>query len=446
MTEQARPRTVPRVLSVVASLLVVGGIIAIVAALRAQGGPPQPNASAAGVIAPIVTRPSTTTAPLVPQSAHATTTSIGVPESAPISLTIPSIGVQSTLVRLGLDSTGSVEVPTDFHVAGWYERSVTPGTTGPAIILGHVDSKSGPGIFFRLGQLRPGDHVAIARADGSHADFVITGVRSYAKAEFPTLAVYANTPVPTIRLITCGGAFDCAYWPLSLEHDRLRPAPRLLEHETRDDVRPDSGPATTAQALRGSCARMHRRRLARCVRNRYAAHGLDRTVDAPSTRAVLAGSPSPTTKMICARAVQDEMRATLGVSTTRPVVATWRNGRRVPLHISPRQLHVGGPPTRRQGRGRALFRHPRNAARTYAAPGRARPTCGGNRGRHGARPKGRRCSLRRPSRSATEIRKPERHASPTSPSASPRRSWAAGPSRDVRRAHEVRHQRSRARP
>jgi sortase (surface protein transpeptidase) len=99
-------------------------------------------------------------------------------------------------------------VPTSFHAAGWYQHSVTPGQVGPPVILGHVDSTSGPGIFYRLGSLRPGDTVTITRADGKTVTFVITGVRQYAKTAFPTLDVYGNTTVPTIRLVTCGGTFD----------------------------------------------------------------------------------------------------------------------------------------------------------------------------------------------------------------------------------------------
>jgi hypothetical protein len=78
------------------------------------------------------------------------------------------------------------------------------------VILGHVDSMSGPGIFYRVGALHPGDTVAVTRADGKTVTFVITGVRQYSKTAFPTLDVYGNTPVPTIRLVTCGGAFDSA--------------------------------------------------------------------------------------------------------------------------------------------------------------------------------------------------------------------------------------------
>jgi len=128
----------------------------------------------------------------------------------PVAISIPSIGVHSSIVELGLNADRTVEVPRSFHEAGWYKYGVEPGQTGPSVYLGHVDSVSGPGIFYRLGALRPGDHVVIQRADGRTVTFVITGVRQYAKTAFPTLDVYADTPIPTIRLVTCGGTFDSA--------------------------------------------------------------------------------------------------------------------------------------------------------------------------------------------------------------------------------------------
>jgi sortase (surface protein transpeptidase) len=132
----------------------------------------------------------------------------GLAPSVPTAITIPSIGVSTPLVQLDQNADGSVQVPTSFHVAGWYRRSVTPGQIGPTVILGHVDSKAGPGIFYRLGALRPGNLVAVTRADGSTVRFEITGVREYLKTQFPTISVYGNTATATLRLVTCGGTFD----------------------------------------------------------------------------------------------------------------------------------------------------------------------------------------------------------------------------------------------
>ena len=132
--------------------------------------------------------------------------------SVPVSLDIPAIGVHSDLLALGLNADRSVEVPpldTPDSQAGWYRYSPTPGELGPAIILGHVDSAAyGPGVFYRLGALRPGDLVRITRADGKVAIFRVDRNVRYPKNSFPTDEVYGNIDHPGLRLITCGGRFD----------------------------------------------------------------------------------------------------------------------------------------------------------------------------------------------------------------------------------------------
>jgi sortase (surface protein transpeptidase) len=129
---------------------------------------------------------------------------------APIGLIIPSIGVRSRLVRLGLTSAGALQVPATASVAGWYTGSSRPGAVGTAVIVGHIDSETAPGVFFRLRVLRRGRLVYVRRADGSLAVFRVTAVRSYAKDDFPTAAVYGPAPTAQLRLITCGGEFDFA--------------------------------------------------------------------------------------------------------------------------------------------------------------------------------------------------------------------------------------------
>jgi LPXTG-site transpeptidase (sortase) family protein len=126
----------------------------------------------------------------------------------PVALTIPAIGVSTSLVHLGLTSSGTLQVPPTTTVAGWYTGSPRPGATGSAVIAGHIDSHLGPGIFFRLSQLTSGDRVYIRRADGTLAVFKVTEVQMYAKDNFPTAAVYGPAPDPELRLITCGGTFD----------------------------------------------------------------------------------------------------------------------------------------------------------------------------------------------------------------------------------------------
>jgi sortase (surface protein transpeptidase) len=146
------------------------------------------------------------TGPIVapPQSAAAE------PVAAPVALTIPLIGVQTQLITLGLTSTGAMQVPSTTSVAGWYTGSPRPGAIGSAIIVGHIDSISGPGVFWRLHELTAGDKVYVKRADGTLVEFRVTLVQQYLKDHFPTEDVYGPVPDPELRLITCGGAFDYA--------------------------------------------------------------------------------------------------------------------------------------------------------------------------------------------------------------------------------------------
>ena len=130
--------------------------------------------------------------------------------SEPVRLTVPRIGVTSDLVDLGLDATGAMEVPEDGALAGWYSRGPAPGSLGPAVIAGHVDWERAPAVFYRLGELRAGDRVEVSREDGTTAVFSVTRVATYAKARFPTRAVFGSTDHAGLRLITCGGDFDPA--------------------------------------------------------------------------------------------------------------------------------------------------------------------------------------------------------------------------------------------
>jgi hypothetical protein len=95
-----------------------------------------------------------------------------------------------------------------WQTAGWYGGSVTHGDPGPAVIVGHVDSVSGPAVFCRLRQLRPGDLAIVQRRDGRMRTFVVDTLAEYSKAAFPSAAVYGPTPLPTLRLVTCVGDFD----------------------------------------------------------------------------------------------------------------------------------------------------------------------------------------------------------------------------------------------
>ena len=132
------------------------------------------------------------------------------PVSRPIALAIPAIGVRTRLIKLGRTRQGTLQVPTSTSLAGWYTASPRPGEIGSSIIAGHIDSYLGPGVFFRLRLLRPGDRVYVRRANGTLAVFRVYAEHMYAKAHFPTQQVYGPEPDAELHLITCGGVFDSA--------------------------------------------------------------------------------------------------------------------------------------------------------------------------------------------------------------------------------------------
>ncbi|HET9970424.1 MAG TPA: class F sortase [Streptosporangiaceae bacterium] len=128
----------------------------------------------------------------------------------PARLEIPAIGVSTPLVRLGRLPDGTIEVPHAWNTAGWYDQGPRPGQPGPAVLLGHVDSKKGPAVFYRLRDLRPGDIVRVGLTNGRTLVFRVQRTERYPKDRFPTEAVYFPTLDRALRLITCGGDFDYA--------------------------------------------------------------------------------------------------------------------------------------------------------------------------------------------------------------------------------------------
>jgi len=171
-------------------------VVAVAAATTASAGPP----GVAGT--PVATPP--------PPAPPAWSITPAQPEqiARPVRVRIPAIGVDSTITTITTDKTGHLIPPATTDIVGWYRGGPAPGDTGPALLAAHVDSRAGPGVFFRLADLRPGDKITVLRADHTTARFRVTTTTHVAKDAFPTATVYAPEPLPLLRLITCGGTFD----------------------------------------------------------------------------------------------------------------------------------------------------------------------------------------------------------------------------------------------
>ncbi|GAA4696452.1 class F sortase [Phytohabitans rumicis] len=127
--------------------------------------------------------------------------------SQPIRIAIPSIDVRAPVHGVGLADDGSISVPSvhRHNEAGWFDRGPTPGEFGPAIIVGHADTKDGPSIFYSLPKLKAGDRIEVTRRDRSVAIFEVNSVERFGKAKLPADRVYSDYTRPALRLITCGG-------------------------------------------------------------------------------------------------------------------------------------------------------------------------------------------------------------------------------------------------
>jgi Sortase domain len=205
-------------LFVAVALLALGVVLGIKytqqsgAASAAPGSAkPVSATSSVSIAPPTSTNPYALPSLAVPGVAGTATASAAPVASAPVELTIAAIGVKTSLQSLGLLADGTLQSPSQWGVAGWYAGGVVPGQLGPAVIAGHIDSTSGPAVFFRLGQLKAGDQATITDQNGAVLTFVVDGSATYPKNAFPGTEVYGATPYPELRLITCTGEFDRAH-------------------------------------------------------------------------------------------------------------------------------------------------------------------------------------------------------------------------------------------
>jgi len=199
-TAPSTPWGKPKLWSTVAALLLLVGAGVLFVGIRGGNHPlPAPVPSAAALRSAAMTRP-----PSTPPMLTALTTA----RSVPLTLRIPAIGLSIAVSTLGLNADGTVQVPSDIVQVGWFRLGPTPGQLGSAVILGHVDNYTGPGVFFELRTLAAGDEVDVGLADGITARFVVNAVVMYSKSQFPADRVYASHGSSALQLVTCGGTFD----------------------------------------------------------------------------------------------------------------------------------------------------------------------------------------------------------------------------------------------
>lgn len=186
----ARPRS-----RTTAALLVAAALTGLVGC--SAGAAPTAAAPPARVAEATAPAPTASTAPARPLA-----------RSLPVRVQVPGAGVDTgPVLELGLAADGTVEVPSvaDADRIGWYDKGVTPGETGPAVLIGHFDTARGPAVLKNVSRVRVGDEIAVTRADGKVAVFRVRELEQVDKKTFPTAKVYGDTTRPELRLVTCGG-------------------------------------------------------------------------------------------------------------------------------------------------------------------------------------------------------------------------------------------------
>ncbi|MFF3602513.1 class F sortase [Streptomyces sp. NPDC002463] len=174
-------------------------LLAAIAALTgcsagSEPGAALPPAHISRATAPV---PAASAAPVKPMA-----------RSLPVRVRVPAAGVDTgPILDLGLNGDGTVEVPSvaDADRIGWYDKGVTPGQTGPAVLIGHFDTARGPAVLKNVSKVRVGDEITVTRADGTTAVFRVRELEQVDKHAFPTAKVYGDTTRPELRIVTCGG-------------------------------------------------------------------------------------------------------------------------------------------------------------------------------------------------------------------------------------------------
>jgi len=136
--------------------------------------------------------------------------------AAPAEVAVPSVGITSSLMELGLNKDRTVQVPPaeEGMTAGWYTGGALPGQIGAAVIIGHNDTRFGKAVFHDLKKIKEGADITVTDKSGKALHFTVTATESVAKNAFPTEKVYGPTQERALRLITCDGDFDAQGHPV----------------------------------------------------------------------------------------------------------------------------------------------------------------------------------------------------------------------------------------
>ena len=207
MTSDGSRRRARTVVTLAGGALALSGAAALgLAATGQEDAPPGPPPDGARAVSVAPPRTPGSEAP----ASEPALRSRELDWARPVRVVIPSLDISSSFEEIALDADGVMETPQDPALAGWFTPAPAPGVVGVSVIAGHVTWDREPAVFFRLGDLRPGDRVEVERADGITAVFRVRRIGEFAKDAFPTEQVYQQVSGAELRLITCGGVYDDA--------------------------------------------------------------------------------------------------------------------------------------------------------------------------------------------------------------------------------------------
>lgn len=130
--------------------------------------------------------------------------------SDPKKISIPSVGIDGFIQKVGVDQNKQIAVPSNVHIAGWFIESVRPGEKGLSIIDAHLDGRiNAEALFSNLPSVQKDAEVTIEFGDGSKKSFVVTEMHEASVDEANSI-LFSQTPTATnqLNLITCVGTYN----------------------------------------------------------------------------------------------------------------------------------------------------------------------------------------------------------------------------------------------
>ncbi len=123
--------------------------------------------------------------------------------TVPVRIRIPSVGINSPVVKVGVNTKGEMDVPdgkTDN--VGWYKSGTLPGNVGSAVLDAHVYAA-----FEDLRYLKAGQDIYIENEAGETLHFVVEDSRIYKLSELSPEHLFNRKDARRLNLITCAGKF-----------------------------------------------------------------------------------------------------------------------------------------------------------------------------------------------------------------------------------------------